>query len=136
MSNVIAAAAIRGAHELVNRAQALWDEAIKNHGADSAVGFPNTAYFLPVVYGVTGQKIETLTDMATVFKRCRTMLPAPINESDNLSSLAPVLAAGMAALFAEELIEAICYLDTPHFYNPSEVPTPNNPWLGDRKSVV
>lgn len=39
------------------------DEAIRQHGADMAVGFPNTAYCLPCYYAVTGVKIKTLGEL-------------------------------------------------------------------------
>ena len=60
MSKIIASAAIRGAHKIVNQAEAKWHEATERWGAGKTVGFPNTAYYLPVIYGITGQKVEKL----------------------------------------------------------------------------
>ncbi|HUT97328.1 MAG TPA: acetyl-CoA decarbonylase/synthase complex subunit alpha/beta, partial [Dehalococcoidales bacterium] len=53
-----------------------------------------------------------------------------------LPYLAPALDAGMATLFAEELIEAIRYLETPDFYTKTEDPVDGNIWLGAADDVI
>ena len=63
MSKIIASAAIRGAHKIVGQAEEKWRKAMDTHGANEPVGFPNTAYFLPVIYGMLGTKVEKLGDM-------------------------------------------------------------------------
>lgn len=136
MSKIIASAAIRGAHRIVGRAEAKWHEAIERWGANEPVGFPNTAYFLPIIYGVMGHKVEKLVDMAMVLDRCRTLLPPPVTEDHTLPYLGPALDAGMATLFAEEMIEAIRYLETPDFYVHMEDPTSDTLWLGAADDVI
>ncbi|GAI05689.1 unnamed protein product, partial [marine sediment metagenome] len=42
MSKIIASAAIRGAHKIVNRAEQKWQQAMDKWGANEPVGFPNT----------------------------------------------------------------------------------------------
>ena len=54
MSKIIASAAIRGAHKIVDQAEKKWKEAMDKWGAKEPVGFPNTAYYLPVIYGILG----------------------------------------------------------------------------------
>ncbi len=39
------------------------NDAVQQHGADKAVGFPHTAYCLPCYYAVTGVKIKTLGEL-------------------------------------------------------------------------
>ena len=136
MSDIIASLAINGAHKLVVRAELRWHKALSDYGANQSIGFPNTAYFLPVIYGVTGQKVGVLGDVARVMEHCRAILPPIMKTGDSLSSLEPVLNAGMAALFAEEIIEAIRYLETPYFYTKTEDPTPENIWLGAADDVI
>ena len=136
MSQIIAAAAIRGAHSIVARAEATWQEALKRWGGNEPVGFPNTAYYLPIIYGVTGLKVERLDDIAPVIERCHKMLPSPVDENQPLPSLAPALNAGLATLFAEEIIEAIRYLETPDFYTRMEDTMPESPWLGAADDVI
>ena len=64
------------------------------------------------------------------------MLPPLMKDNETISSLDPVLNAGMAALFAEEIIEAVRYLESPRFYTQTEDPTPENLWLGAADDVI
>jgi len=136
MSKIIASAAIRGAHKIVDRAEKKWQEAMDKWGANEPVGFPNTAYYLPVIYGILGIKVEKLGDMESVLKRCKSLLPPPVREKHPLPYLAPALDAGMATFFAEEIIEAIRYLEQPDFYTKQEDPTDDNIWLGAADDVI
>jgi len=136
MSKIIASAAIRGAYKIVGRAEKKWQEAMDKWGAKEPVGFPNTAYYLPVIYGMLGNKVEKLGDMEPVLKRCKSLLPPPVREEHPLPYLAPALDAGMATFFAEELIEAIRYLETPDFYTKTEDPVDGNIWLGAADDVI
>ena len=116
MSKIIASAAIRGAYRIVEGAEKKWQQAMDKFGAKEPVGFPNTAYFLPIIYGMLGMKVEKLGDMEGVLKRCRLLLPPPVREEHPLPYLAPALDAGMATFFAEECLEAIRYLEELNFY--------------------
>jgi acetyl-CoA synthase len=136
MSKIIASAAIRGAHKIVKRADKDWRLAIERFGPNEPVGFPNTAYYLPVIYGILGEKVEKLADMERILDRCKIILPPPVRETHPLPYLAPALDAGMATFFAEELIEAIRYLNEPDFYTKQEDPTADNIWLGAADDVI
>ncbi len=136
MSKVIASAAIRGAYKIVERAEKKWQEAMDRWGTNEPVGFPNTAYYLPVIYGILGTKVEKLGDMEQVVKRCKSLLPPPVREEHPLPYLAPALDAGMATFFAEEIIEAIRYLEEPDFYTKQEDITDDNIWLGAADDII
>jgi len=136
MSKIIASAAIRGAYKIIDDAEKKWKEAMDKWGVGEPVGFPNTAYYLPVIYGILGNKVEKLGDMEAVLKRCRDLLPPPVREEHPLPYLAPALDAGMATLFAEELIEAIRYLEQPDFYTKTEDSADDNIWLGAADDVI
>jgi acetyl-CoA synthase len=136
MSKIIASAAIRGAHKIFNRAEEKWRLAIEKWGANEPVGFPNTAYYLPIIYGILGIKVEKLGDMEKVLERCRSLLPPPVRATHPLPYLAPALDAGMATFFAEEIIEAIRYLEQPDFYTKTEDPSDDNIWLGAADDVI
>jgi acetyl-CoA synthase len=136
MSKIIASAAIRGAHKIVDQAEKKWQEAMDKWGANEPVGFPNTAYYLPVIYGILGTKVEKLGDMEQVLKKCRAILPPMVREVHPLPYLAPALDAGMVTFFAEELIEAIRYLEQPEFYTKQEDPTDSNIWLGAADDII
>ncbi len=84
MSKIIASAAIRGAHKIVEQAETKWQEAMDKHGANEPVGFPNTAYYLPVIYGILGAKVEKLGDMESILQKCKALVPPPVKEQHPL----------------------------------------------------
>jgi acetyl-CoA synthase len=116
VSKIIISAAIRGAHKIVDKCAAKLDEAIQKHGENQEIGFPNTAYYLPIIYSLMGIKIEKLKDAVPVMKRCKSLLPPVPAEHNYLPYLGPGLDAGLATLFAEEIFEAIRYVEDPDFY--------------------
>ena len=128
MSRAICTDAIVGARETVARARQMLAAAIRAKGRDHAVGFPNTAYYLPVIYAMTGEKVERLGDLERVLDRCERLLPEPPAEAVWLPYLGDALDAGMATLFAFETIEA-CKTVT----GPSPV---NGIWLGAASDVI
>ena len=136
MSKIIASAAIRGAYKIVDQADKKWQQAMDRWGANEPAGFPNTAYYLPVIYGILGIAVEKLGDMEQVLKRCKSLLPPPVKETCPLPYLAPALDAGMATFFAEEIIEAIRYLEEPDFYTKQEDPNDKTIWLGAADDVI
>ena len=140
MSKLILSAAIRGAHAVVDRVEGKVNAAIQEYGADKEVAQPNTAYYLPVVYGITGYKVEKLGDMPGVIKKCRELLPELPAENAWLPYLGPGLDAGMATAFAFELEEALLYLDPDKCpYLPSkEDPEETDPdiWLGAADDII
>ena len=74
--------------------------------------------------------------MAFVIDRCKSLLPPQVYETYHLPYLGPVLDAGMATLFAEEMFECIRYLNEPDFYLQSEDPTADKLWLGAADDVI
>ena len=136
MSKIIASAAIRGAHKIVERAEKKYQEALEKWGPEQEVGFPDTAYYLPVIYAILGIPVKKMSDMKPVLDRCRALLPPPVKEKTALPYLAPALDAGMATFFAEEVIEAIRYLEDPNFYTNQEDILPDNIWLGAANDVI
>ncbi len=136
MSKIICSAAIRGAHKIVDMAEASFDEAVKKFGAEHEVAYPNTAYFLPVIYSMLGAKVKNLGDMKDIFQECRKLLPPVVGDNVWLPYLGQALDAGMATFFAEEMFEAIRYLNEPNFYTKTEDPLAENIWLGAADDVI
>ena len=136
MSKIICSAAIRGAHKIVEGAEGKLEKAIAKHGENEKIGFPNTAYYLPIIYGILGMKVEKLSDAKAVLEKCRQLLPPQVREENWLPYLAPALDAGMATFFAEEITEAIRYLEEPDFYTKQEEPSNGNIWLGAADDVI
>ena len=136
MSKIIASAAINGGYKIFARAEKKWQEAMDKWGPNEPVGFPNTAYYLPVIYGILGMKVERLGDMEAVLKKCKTIMPPPVKAIHPLPYLAPALDAGMVTFFVEEIIEAIRYLEQPNFYQRGEDVTGSNIWLGAADDII
>ncbi len=136
MSKIIASAAIRGAHKIVAQAEQKYKEAVDKWGPKQEAAFPNTGYYLPVIYGILGVPVKTVGDMEEVLDRCKTLLPPFVRERVALPYLGPALDAGMATLFAEEIIEAIRYIEDPDFYTKSEDPVDGNLWLGAADDII
>jgi len=107
MSRYIATRAIRGANALVTEAEIMLQKALKEKGDNFPVAFPNTAYYLPVILGMTGEQVETLGQLKPVIKHARQLLhPLPSNRMWT-PYLGETLDCGMATLLAAEVIEAI-----------------------------
>lgn len=136
MSKIICSAAIRGAHKIVGMAEEKYEEALKKWGPDQKIGFPNTTYYLPIIYGMLGIPVDTLGDVRQILDKCKELVPPPVSDNVWLPYLAPALEAGMATYFAEEIIEAILYLEQPDFYTKAEDTLPDNIWLGAADDVI
>jgi acetyl-CoA synthase len=120
MSRLVAFAAIQGGYNIVSKVEGRYKRALQTYNADTPVGFPNTAYFLPVIYSLLGIKVETLEDMQKPLAFARKLLPPHVKGANHLPYLGPLLDAGMAALIGHELREALRYLEEPDFYLHSE----------------
>ncbi len=136
MSKIIASAAINGAHKIVKMAENKWKQAVDKYGLNQDVAFPDTAYYLPIIYGILGIPVSKLSHMEKVFKICNDLLPDPVYKDCHLPYLGPVLDAGMATLFAEEMMEAIRYVENPNFYYPEEEPPEDRIWLGAANDII
>ncbi len=110
MSKIIASAAIRGAHEIYGQTEVLFARVCQEKGAQTPVGFPDTAYYLPMAHALLGLNVETLSQMRPVLDHAKELLgPEP---SDKLwfPYLGTALDAGIATLLCEETIMALRYL--------------------------
>jgi acetyl-CoA synthase len=136
MSKLIATRAIRGAHKLVARAEKELQQAIDEKGADTKVEFPNTGYYLPISYGMLGLKIETLKGLTELLDEAKNLLPDIPEKNLWLPYLGQTLDAGMATLFADEIIEAIKYTLDPLPYITAPNPTEDQLWLGAANDVI
>jgi len=136
VSKIIASAAIRGAHKIAHRVEEKYAGALARYGPDQKIGFPDTAYYLPIIYSMLGIPVKNLGDCQLVFRRSRTLLPPLVKEIHHLPYLAPALDAGMATLFYEEVEEAIRYLEQPEFYLTGEEVSDNNIWLGAANDII
>ena len=110
MSKIIASAAIRGAHKLVAQAEEMVEKAIAEKGKDFVFEFPDTAYYLPMIYAMTGFPVKTVGDMKVALGFAKELLHDEPEENIWKPYLGEALDSGMATLFAEEIILAIKYI--------------------------
>lgn len=138
MSRLVSFAAIQGAYNIVAKVEGKFNQAMAKYGPDQPLAFPNTAYFLPVIYSILGIKVEKLADAEPVLERCKKLLPPHIKGPIHVPYLGHTLDAGMAAILAEEIFEAIRYVEDPDFYLPGEDCDPENGkiWLGAADDVI
>ncbi|MBT7121871.1 MAG: CO dehydrogenase/CO-methylating acetyl-CoA synthase complex subunit beta, partial [Clostridia bacterium] len=128
MSKLICASAIDGAVEWLVKAETKLAETIKEKGEDFKVEFPSTTYSLPVIYSFTGKRMETLADLKGILDYSKELLPNRPDDNVWLPYLGNTLDAGVAALFACEVIEACKYI-----IGPSPV---DGIWLGAASDVI
>ena len=113
MSKIIATAAIRGAHRMVERAEADLAKAIEAKGKDAEVAYPNTAYYLPIMYLFLGQKVQKLGDLVESLQEARKLLGRIPTDELWLPYLGETLDSGVATLIAEETIESLKFVMGP-----------------------
>lgn len=92
-----------GAVIATSYAEILLNQAIRLYGEDAAIGYPDTAYFLPVIRSLSGEEVTKLGQLVPILNRMRHQVRFELNfENARL--------AGEATLYAAEIIEAIRYL--------------------------
>jgi acetyl-CoA synthase len=128
MSKLIATSAIKGAYKIVERAEESLKKSIEKNGPDAKIEFPDTGYYLPIIYSMSGIAVEKLSDAQNVLKEAKNLLPSVPSDKRWLPYLGGTLDAGIATLWAEEIIEAIKYLDGP--------PPVEGIWLGAATDVI
>ena len=128
MSKIICTSAIDGAGDWIAEAEDRLNQAIRKRGETWPASFPGTAYFLPVIYSFTGEKIRTLGDLRPILRQAKELLPPRPADEVWLPYLGSALDAGVASLFACEIIEACKYAVGPE---PVE-----GVWLGAANDVI
>jgi len=110
MSRYIATRAIRGANAVVHEADVMLQRTLADKGPDTPVAFPNTAYYLPFILGMTGIEVSKVGDLEQVLERAKNLLHPVPADSHWTPYLGETLDSGMATLFAEEIIMALRFV--------------------------
>jgi acetyl-CoA synthase len=111
MSKLIASEAIRGAHNLVLKAEDMLEKTLAEKGEGFTFEFPDTAFYLPMIYAMTGYAVKTLGDMRVATGMAKELLHPEPEEHLWKPYLGEALDSGMATLFAEEVIMALRYIN-------------------------
>ncbi|AHF06898.1 acetyl-CoA decarbonylase/synthase complex subunit alpha/beta [Desulfitobacterium metallireducens] len=84
-------------------AEILLNRAIKDYGKEQSIGYPDTAYNLPVITCLSGQKVTTLNELVPILNRMRNQVKTGLTfENARLW--------GESVLYAAEIIEVLHYL--------------------------
>lgn len=110
MSKIVAAAAIRGARAINKEAEDSLKKAIAERGPDTKIGFPDTAFFLPMANALLGLEVKTLKEALVPLYYAKSLLPAVPKDNLWLPYLGDALDAGIATLLSEEIIVVLRYL--------------------------
>ncbi|MDP2872441.1 MAG: acetyl-CoA decarbonylase/synthase complex subunit alpha/beta [Bacillota bacterium] len=95
--------AYEGAVIATSYAEILLSQALRLYGPDAAVGYPDTAYYLPVITALSGEQVKKLGELPAILNRLRHQIKEPLTfENARL--------CGEATLYAAEIIEALHYL--------------------------
>ncbi|MHB1406971.1 MAG: acetyl-CoA decarbonylase/synthase complex subunit alpha/beta [Desulfitobacteriaceae bacterium] len=85
-------------------AEILLNRAIKMYGTEQEIGYPDTAYHLPVVTCLSGEKITKLGELVPILNRMR-------NQVRSERTFENARLWGESVLYAAEIIETIHYLE-------------------------
>jgi acetyl-CoA synthase len=108
MSKEVFTKVIRGAHEWVKRAEEELETALDKLGGDTPVGWgTQTSYSLPLSYALLGLEINTIGGLKEQLQEARSLLKPVPSEKINLPYLGAGLDAGVATMFAQEVLVAL-----------------------------
>ena len=110
MSRLVAAAAARGANQVLQEAETMFRRAMEDHAPHQTVEFPETAYHLPMIYSLLGTEVSKLRDLEPILEYLRDLVPQPPTDRLWLPYLSSALDAGITTLISEEIIMALRYL--------------------------
>jgi acetyl-CoA synthase len=85
-------------------------KALKEKGPETPVSFPNTAYYIPVIGGMTGMQVEKLGQLEKVLTHARGLLHPSPSSRRWTPYLGETLDSGMATLLAAETIEVVRFV--------------------------
>lgn len=124
MSKVVAGLIVKGANRIFNDAEGLIKKAIAEKGEGQKIGFPDTAFYLPLSNAILGLEVKTLSDAGKALDTAKALLPVVPREDGWDTFLKDALNAGVAAILSEEVIAAVRYIygdepqaDCPGFFS-------------------
>ena len=125
MSKVVAGLMMKGANKVFAQAETFLDKAISQKGETHKIGFPETAFYLPLANALLGLETRTLADAKKILATANTLIAkVPLEEDKWETYLKDALNAGVATILSEEIICALRYIygeepqkDCPGFFS-------------------
>ena len=112
MTEPLYSSCIRGARSVLSLARASLSYHLARRGADAPIGYPDTAYELPVAFGLTDLNVTTLGGAEKLLGLAEGLLRNP-------PTLENALDAGAATLLSAEVLGALSHKDGNPFPPPS-----------------
>ncbi len=109
MSKIVATAVINGTKELFQRVSDKYENILRNKGVEFNVAFPETAYYAPMIFALTGKKIQQLKDIGSFLDYLRTLIQQPPADVNWLPYLGDALDSGLTTLMLEEILMLLKY---------------------------
>ncbi len=97
--------AYKGALNALSSAEKMLCRAICLYGPEYLVGYPDTAYYLPVILSLSGEKVTRLGELVPILKRRRSCIKKEL-------TFANALLCGESTAYAAEIIEALGYINS------------------------
>jgi len=114
-ANVLIELGTKGTDTVISAARGAVNKAIKEKGADSAIGFRDTNYYLPLAYSLLKIEARNLDDCLKILKEAEALSNnQPASSGLHIAALGGILNKGIATLLCEEVLAAINYLDKEH----------------------
>ncbi|MDD5155251.1 MAG: acetyl-CoA decarbonylase/synthase complex subunit alpha/beta [Candidatus Omnitrophica bacterium] len=115
MSEVLVQLGTKGAQDVIKLTADTLEKAIKDKGANQAVTFEQTNYYLPLINALLKKEAKTLSDCQDVLGQIRKLNDnQPASNGFKLDALGGVLNKGIATLLCEEMLAAIKCLNKEH----------------------
>jgi acetyl-CoA synthase len=96
--------AITGAITATGYADVLLNRAIRKHGPDKEINYPDTGYELPSFFAWTDRPVKKLGDLPALLGKVRAKI-------DHEPTFENALIAGEATMWSAEIVEALKYID-------------------------
>ena len=112
MSDVLVELGTKGADAVL----ALTRSSLEKAGKDTVVGFPETNYFLPIIYGLFNAEVRTVGDCMGILAAAEGLNKniKPANGFSIPGALGPILNKGCATLVCEEMLTALMTANKTH----------------------
>ncbi len=98
------------ADAVVTEAETALILALKKYRPETTLEFTDQAFSLPICSSLTGLHISKLADLKLVVEAIRSLMPCLREEKEDCQNSKVLLDAGVAALYAEEILATLAFL--------------------------
>ncbi|MCB4791231.1 MAG: CO dehydrogenase/CO-methylating acetyl-CoA synthase complex subunit beta [Elusimicrobia bacterium] len=111
MSKIVATAVMSGAAKILADVKEKYKVILNAKGPEFETVFPGTAYYLPMIFALTGVKIQKLKDIGNFLSYAEKLIHNPPLEKNWLPYLGDALDSGLSTLMLEEILMMLKYIE-------------------------